>query len=31
MATIVFMDHDEGAFNPNSLGVLAKAARWAVR
>src|SRR6478752_4791000 len=26
MATIVFMDHDEGAFNPNSLGVLAKAA-----
>src|SRR5256885_16098659 len=26
MATIVFIDHDEGAFNPNSLGVLAKAA-----
>jgi electron transfer flavoprotein alpha subunit len=26
VATIVFMDHDEGAFNPNSLGVLAKAA-----
>src|SRR3954466_13333932 len=25
MATIVFMDHDEGVFNPNSLGVLAKA------
>jgi electron transfer flavoprotein alpha subunit len=26
MATIVFIDHDEGAFNPNSLGVLARAA-----
>jgi electron transfer flavoprotein alpha subunit len=26
MAAIVFVDHDEGAFNPNSLGVLAKAA-----
>ena len=26
MTTIVFMDHDDGAFNPNSLGVLAKAA-----
>src|SRR3954451_11682504 len=25
MTTIVFMDHDEGVFNPNSLGVLAKA------
>jgi electron transfer flavoprotein alpha subunit len=26
MAAIVFIDHDEGAFNPNSLGVLAMAA-----
>src|SRR5262249_28768027 len=26
MAAIVFVDHDEGAFNPNSLGVLVKAA-----
>jgi len=26
MAAIVFIDHDEGAFNPNSLGVLVKAA-----
>ena len=26
MVAIVFVDHDEGAFNPNSLGVLVKAA-----
>jgi electron transfer flavoprotein alpha subunit len=26
MASIVFVDHDEGAFHPNSLGALAKAA-----